>query len=444
MSLLVWNCRGLGNPCTGKELGDLVRAKDPSVVFIAETWADKARLKVLKNTLLFDEMFVVPRINRGGGLVLFWKNSIKVSVKTSSRNHIDSIIGEGSVGAWRFTGFYGEPVTHIRHESWELLQSLNRSFNLPWLVAGDFNEIISNSEKKGGNNRSYAQMQRFREALDACSFMDLGYLGSPFTWQRHFRDGHSVWERLDRALANAGWVLMFGGSKIHHLQCTTSDHSPLWIMPDGIEPPRSTKPFRFEEIWLADKGCSDTVLTEWCREDMDIPGFDVTHKIDRCGKALTFWSRRCFGNVRKDLLNKRKLLARAKFDALFSGVNFRVRELRMEVNDLLDKETRLWLQRSRALWAVHDDKNSKFFHSKATQRHRKNKIEGIKNSAGHWCSRPKDIADFLVDYFKTLFSSSSSYQPAEALSTIQNVVTMDMNSQLNAEFKEWEIKLALN
>ena len=150
MSLLVWNCRGLGNPCTGKELGDLVRAKDPSVVFIAETWADKARLKVLKNTLLFDEMFVVPRINRGGGLVLFWKNSIKVSVKTSSRNHIDSIIGEGSVGAWRFTGFYGEPVTHMRHESWELLQSLNRSFNLPWLVAGDFNEIISNSEKKGG------------------------------------------------------------------------------------------------------------------------------------------------------------------------------------------------------------------------------------------------------------------------------------------------------
>ena len=315
---------------------------------------------------------------------------------------------------------------------------------MPWLVAGDFNEIISNSEKKGGNNRSYAQMQRFREALDACSFMDLGYLGSPFTWQRHFRDGHSVWERLDRALANAGWVLMFGGSKIHHLQCTTSDHSPLWIMPDGIEPPRSTKPFRFEEIWLADKGCSDTVLTEWCREDMDIPGFDVTHKIDRCGKALTFWSRTCFGNVRKDLLNKRKLLARAKFDALFSGVNFRVRELRMEVNDLLDKETRLWLQRSRALWAVHGDKNSKFFHNKATQRHRKNKIEGIKNSTGHWCSRPKDIADCLVDYFKSLFSSSSSCQPTETLSTIQNVVTVDMNSQLNADFMEWEIKLALN
>ena len=37
MSYLIWNCRGLGNPCTGNELVDIVRAKDPSVVFIAET-----------------------------------------------------------------------------------------------------------------------------------------------------------------------------------------------------------------------------------------------------------------------------------------------------------------------------------------------------------------------------------------------------------------------
>ena len=153
-------------------------------------------------------------------------------------------------------------------------------------------------------------------------------------------------------------------------------------MLDDIEPPRIPKPFCFEEMWLADKGCSDMVKAKWCREDNDILGFGVTQKIDRCGKALTQWSRRCFGSVRKDLQKKKQLLARAEFDALISRVNYRVRELRMEVNDLLDKETRLWLQCSRALWAVHGDKNSKFFHSRATQRHRKNKIEGIKNSKG--------------------------------------------------------------
>ena len=44
MSLLVWNCRGLRNPRTVRELGDYIQAKDPTVVFLAETWTDDARL----------------------------------------------------------------------------------------------------------------------------------------------------------------------------------------------------------------------------------------------------------------------------------------------------------------------------------------------------------------------------------------------------------------
>ena len=52
----VWNCRGFGNLCTGKELGELVQVKDndPSVVFIAETWIDKARLDGYNTTLILN------------------------------------------------------------------------------------------------------------------------------------------------------------------------------------------------------------------------------------------------------------------------------------------------------------------------------------------------------------------------------------------------------
>lgn len=62
-------------------------------------------------------MFFVPWIHQGGGLVLFWKETMNLNVETSSKNHIDCIIGKGREGAWRFIGFYGEPITHKRYES---------------------------------------------------------------------------------------------------------------------------------------------------------------------------------------------------------------------------------------------------------------------------------------------------------------------------------------
>ena len=57
MSLLVWNCCGLGNPRTGKELEVLIRAKDPSIVFLAETLVDEARLKEVQRNINFDNLF---------------------------------------------------------------------------------------------------------------------------------------------------------------------------------------------------------------------------------------------------------------------------------------------------------------------------------------------------------------------------------------------------
>ena len=56
----MWNCQGHGNLPIEKELGGLTQAQDPSVLFLAETWTDKARLKKIKRNLQFDRMFFVP------------------------------------------------------------------------------------------------------------------------------------------------------------------------------------------------------------------------------------------------------------------------------------------------------------------------------------------------------------------------------------------------
>ena len=275
----MWNCRGLGNLRTEKELGVFVRAKDPSVMFLAETWSDEARLKDIKQKLEFDQVFVVPKENRVGGLALFWKNSIDVTVETFSKNHIDSIINKGKVDAWRFTGFYGEPITHLRHEAWVKLRQLNSRFNLPWLCAGDFNGILRSNEKHGGSMRSQSQMQLFRDVVDECWFLDLGFVGPQFTWSKHYATGHSVWERLDRGLANYECFTRFAGAQVHHLHSDSSDHRPLLITLTDLEVARKKKIFKFEDMWLSNKGCSDTVEAVWLSSEYDFFNNRVVGKI---------------------------------------------------------------------------------------------------------------------------------------------------------------------
>ena len=64
----------------------------------------------------------------------------------------------------------------------------------------------------------------------------------------------------------------------------------------------------------------------------------LIHKVGACRFKLQSWSRHSFGNIRRLLGQKRKLLAQAE-SLLMSGSNHeQVRILRDEVHDLMVKE----------------------------------------------------------------------------------------------------------
>ena len=49
-----------------------------------------------------------------------------------------------------------------------------------------------------------------------------------------------------------------------------------------------------------------------------------------------------------------------------------IHKVRDDVNDLMHQEEVFWWQRSKAIWLPTRDKNTKFFHKRASQRRRKN------------------------------------------------------------------------
>ncbi|KAF7812710.1 RNA-directed DNA polymerase [Senna tora] len=52
-----------------------------------------------------------------------------------------------------------------------------------WALIGDFNDILSASEKKGGAPFNLRKAQKFVERIDACNLMDMPTAGSRFTWR---------------------------------------------------------------------------------------------------------------------------------------------------------------------------------------------------------------------------------------------------------------------
>lgn len=114
--------------------------------------------------------------------MIFWKKkNFDLTIETFSQNHIDTTINKNKAEEWRFTGFYREPDTQDRHGAWACLKTLKSRELAPWICAGVFNKVTRQSEKLGGKVRPHAQMQAFRDVLDDCGFLDLGFMGSDFT-----------------------------------------------------------------------------------------------------------------------------------------------------------------------------------------------------------------------------------------------------------------------
>lgn len=171
----------------------------------------------------------IPSLNIGQflsrGLALLWCNEVPISLRHFSHNNIDMEVGHlGSDELWRFTGIYGFVANNSRVRLWDLLWTLAVQTSLPWLVAGDFNEILTNLEKFRGLSRGVAPMARFHRALVDCDLLHMGYVGSKFTWSnRHTK------KRLDCSCFTSSWKAMYQWSRTLTLPPSTSDHNPLLI-----------------------------------------------------------------------------------------------------------------------------------------------------------------------------------------------------------------------
>lgn len=64
---------------------------------------------------------------------------------------------------------------------WDKLEVYIKQWGDKWIVGGDFNMILSSSERPGGGNFN-GEVEEFREVVDRLNLVNLPLVGGKLTW----------------------------------------------------------------------------------------------------------------------------------------------------------------------------------------------------------------------------------------------------------------------
>jgi hypothetical protein len=444
MKVLAWNCRGLGRGPTIRALRALIRAHHPDLLFLSETKVPSSRFWSSLVGLGFSAWLEVPPVGIQGGIFLAWKFGVDIEPVRIDKNCISCLVySDPPNKPWLFSGVYAPHISQGRALFWNSLANLGNSFGGGWLLLGDFNSILSSSEKSGGRAFGSSAHGDFADFVHSNALIDLGFVGNKFTWSNHRWGSDNIRERLDRGLANQNWVLQFPNSLINHLPATQSDHCPILISTSGSYR-NIPKPFRFEAFWTRDKSSHAIVAEAWLVEVEGSPAFSLSKKWKNTKCALKSWNHHHFGIIQtkiNSLMSDISLIQSASHSSVNAS---REMVLQQALQEQLLREEVLWKQKSRELWLTCTDLNTKFFHASTVSRRRYNSISSLKTLDGSIICGRENIGNYLVQHFSSIFSTSNPLLDSSLSDLVGRVVTDDENDSLCIIPDEAEIFVAIS
>ncbi|XP_057444610.1 uncharacterized protein LOC130736850 [Lotus japonicus] len=433
MKILSWNCRGLGNLQTVRVLKKLIHSKDPDVVFLMETklYTSEALQHIGRGN------------SRAGGLCLWWRSDLQLEIINASLHHIlCTILHPDEAIPMTMVGLYGHPEEGRKIETWNLIKNLMPQDPRACVVIGDFNDILSPFDKLGGDPPDLGHIQWVNQMCGDCGLFEVEFSGKRFTWSNNRTAPGTIEERHDLALVNDEWTALWPATTIVHFQRRQSDHSPILLTcgtSRGRKELKRTRMFRFEELWLQEGvECAEVVTESWCTG-----GTYFLARIAAVSSALDGWGRSKFGNLPRKIADQQALLQNLQEKIQTEQVRLATSEASKELDNLLEQEEIWWGQRSRATWLKHGDKNSKFFHQKASQRRKRNMIEQLRDDRGRKFEEDKDISRVLMDYFTNLFATSHPSGVEEVTSLVAGRLSTAHLTILSEPFSKEEVEEAL-
>ena len=242
------------------------------------------------------------------------------------------------------------------------------------------NEIQFLHEKEGGNPRPQQYMHAFQAAIEDCELRDMEYVGDQFTWFRG-----RIRERLDRGLVNDAWSTLYPHAALQNLNYNNSDNRPLCVDTEyysGVAANGAASK-KFEVRRLHEQSFSDVVEEAWNSASAAPEQNTVYEKLNRMHDQFHVWDQSVLKKPKKRLRKARRELEKIMSGPMNDESELKRKELSELIEFLLELEEIHVMQRSRAEWLKHGDRNTSFFQAFASARHKKNLIKKINDDQGN-------------------------------------------------------------
>jgi hypothetical protein len=194
-------------------------------------------------------------------------------------------------------------------------------------------------------------------------------------------------------------------------------------------------------MWRRHPNYESTVVAsrgEGCRSLVD-----VNANLGNLQIVLRRWDRNEFGSVHGELKKLRGRLEVLRNQSLRRGPTKEERDVAQRISELLAREEIMQKQRSRVDWLREGDRNTGFFHAKAKQRTRLNKITALKRADGSLCSQQHALETMATEFYFQLFTAQENTRPNEVVQFVPKKVSDDMNAFLCSPFTSMEVEKAL-
>lgn len=80
------------------------------------------------------------------------------------------------------------------------------------------------------------------------------------------------------------------------------------------------------------------------------------------------------------------------------------------MHEILYQEELMWFQHSRAKWMQDGDRNTRYYHLKAVNQKRKNRIVMLRDDSGQWMEEEAQIKSHATSFFQNLFKDEEALE----------------------------------